>query len=98
MKYLINDLPYKPQTAVYYYYDGAIHFGEVTDVILRVSKNHENIEYKIKKWNGNDGTTYHFVGIEKLALDINKLAEIIEKEMESAKELLEEDIFDVDQN
>jgi hypothetical protein len=100
MKYVMQNIPYKPNTLVYYMYEGAVSVGKVTDVIIRLNEHRESIEYKVLDI-VNSEPRYYFIQEGKLALDLDSLNHILINIMDVAlrnQKEEEEDMFNVDKN
>lgn len=97
-KYLIDGLPYRPGTIVYYLWDARIAIGEVKEVNVRLNDRREVIEYVVEDcYMPNDYPKLH-LGEDRIALDITKLLEVLQAVMEEAHNRKKGEMFDVDKN
>lgn len=97
MKIITSELPYKPNSIVYFFYEGKVGIGEVVELKVKITAERQEPEWKVKDLT-TPNPSYLFLDHTRLSLSISKMEDIMEALMEEQIKLRKEDIFDVDKN
>lgn len=107
MTYLIKGMPHKVGTVCYFFADNAVRIGIVHEIIIRSTAKGETCEYKVRQTPFNFDNfyesdtkpkSYFYVTLERIALDMEKMSQILQALYEEAVKAKKEDMFNVDQD